>query len=420
MTAIMPAPAIVETGSNSLRLGPFTFGKHLKRWYEPFGNGQYGLIVTETNAPLLVASSSATNNDGDVIKWKKAAPSLTAGPWLMRNHYTNEGEVLWQDNSHQLHLISASGNELWKARVDGQILGDVTQIDIYRNDKLQMIFSTEKSIYCLDRNGNLVDGYPIRLSGVASSPVAALDYDNNRKYRILIGLKDGSIGNYGVDGKPISGWKFEAGNSEVITLEHIRIRGKDYVFALEKDGTIHLLKRNGTPRFEAKSSAAHHASQDFYFIDGETIGKTKMIYPDTTGNIVVLQFDQAVADYGLTGFSAGTHLLVTDITGDNKEDFVVADTKEVRAYDSDFKRLFKKSFETAVSGKPKAFSFSGNQKKIGIIVGEQQYLLDLNGDLQSGFPMPADRGFIIFDLDRDGNLEVVGHYQDELICRNLN
>ena len=343
---------------------PFQLERALQRTYSPQSNIAYRAVSIPISkasisqydmADDIVAdqedqsSSPVVSNSTLSVKWESVASELTSGPWLVKNHYTNEGEILWQDATNHLHLISATGKELWKARVDGQVYGDVHQIDIFRNDKLQMVFSTLTSIYCLDRNGNLVDGFPVRLETKASSPVAVFDYDSNRKYRLVIACEGGKAYNYTVDGKFTSGWNFSQKSTDVIHLEHIRVRGKDYVFALEESGQIHLLKRNGKSRYEAKSRALHHGDGDIYFINGESIGKTRMIYPDTTGNIVVLQFDQTAADYGLTGFSSGSQLVMKDINGDNKEDFVVADQREVRAYNSDYKRLFVKEFDQAVN-----------------------------------------------------------------------
>lgn len=414
---------------------PFQFDKALSRAYAPQNRISYQAIsVSISDSPKInyhPIEEIAEDNDSSgqeetepvsstlAIKWQSKASDLSSGPWLVRNHYTNEGEILWQDDSNHLHLVSATGKELWKARVDGQVNGNVDQIDIFRNDKLQMIFSTKTSIYCLDRNGNLVDGFPIRLESEASSPVAVFDYDSNRKYRLAIACEGGKAYNYTVEGKATSGWTFSQKSTDVVHLEHIRVRGKDYIFALEKSGQIHLLKRSGKSRYEAKSRALHHGTGDVYFINGESIGKTKMIYPDTTGNIVVLQFDQAAADYGLTGFSSGSQLVIRDINGDNKEDFVVADQKEVRAYNSDYKRLFVKEFDRSIDEGLKVYTFSSTDAKIGVAAGGYFYLIDPDGSIRNGYPVKSEESAIIFDLDRDGEMECIGVTGGKLLVYSL-
>ena len=142
-----------------------------------------------------------------------------------------------------------------------------------------------------------------------------------------------------------------------------------------------------------------------------------MIYPDTTGNIVVLQFDQAVADYGLTGVSQGTRLLMEDITGDGKEDLIVSDRSELRAYDSEYQRLFKKNFDAVIKSDVKAFRFSKQDQKIGVVTSRGQMLINPDGSIVDGFPIEADDGFVIYDLDRNGTLEVIGIHNNQLFCK---
>ena len=80
-----------------------------------------------------------------------------------------------------------------------------------------MVFNTADSLYILDRNGNNVENFPRRLESRASAGHTLLDYDNNRKYRILIPAEDKKVYNYDKNGEIVKGWKFEK-MPEIINL----------------------------------------------------------------------------------------------------------------------------------------------------------------------------------------------------------
>ena len=56
-------------------------------------------------------------------------------PSLVENHNTGEKEILVQDKANNLYLIANNGKILWKKKLESPILGEVFQIDFYRNSK---------------------------------------------------------------------------------------------------------------------------------------------------------------------------------------------------------------------------------------------------------------------------------------------
>ena len=409
-------PVSEDWKSQNVDYWPFIFHSSLERVYAGSDSSSYVSLAVAHSA-----QNTQTTISSEAIGWQLTLekPAIS-GPWLVKNHYTNEGEILVQTSDFKLHHIGSSGKELWTINIGEPIVGDVQQIDIFRNDKLQMIFNTSSKIYCLDRLGRHVDGFPVTLSGNATSPLAVLDYDSNKKYRLLIGLSNGNIVNYTVDGKQTSGWSFEdAGKSPVEYIEHIRIRNNDYVFALTKEGAINLLKRNGRSRYKSVAKAPNHKARDINFVGGSSIGDTRMYYPDTAGNIVVVQFDKAALDFGLTGFSQGSSLTMADLNNDGKSDFVVADGDQLRAYDASFTRLFKVSLASSIADKPKVFEFTKVDRRIGVVAGDQLHLFDTGGNEVSGFPLAGNRGFIIYDLNRDGKFECIRLSGNQLLATSL-
>ena len=107
------------------------------------------------------------------------------GPFAVHNHKTQALEWVVQDEENQLYLLDTTGDIVWKKQLDGAILGPVTQVDLYRNKRLQLAFTTAKSFQVLDRNGNAVLGYS-KKGMRSSSTLAVFDYDKQRNYRLVL------------------------------------------------------------------------------------------------------------------------------------------------------------------------------------------------------------------------------------------
>lgn len=170
-------------------------------------------------------------------------------PILVENHYTKTKEVLIQDSSKVLYLISSTGELIWKKQLDEFIYGHVTQIDVLKNNKLQMLISGETKVYLLDRLGNSVDGFPIQLPQRVVNAATVFDYDKNKNYRILIPTEDGTVHNFEASGKKVNGWSFNANKNPITNpIYHFLIQGKDYLVFTDNQGEIKATGRDGKKR----------------------------------------------------------------------------------------------------------------------------------------------------------------------------
>ncbi len=119
--------------------------------------------------------------------------SLTRGPWAVRNHKSGENEILCQSAANDLYLISNTGKIIWKKRLAEQILGSPLQIDYFKNDKLQMLFAGESSIYLIDKNGKMVTGFPIHFKVGAGSGLKLLNSNLDSQPEYWVYLKNKSL-----------------------------------------------------------------------------------------------------------------------------------------------------------------------------------------------------------------------------------
>ena len=68
-------------------------------------------------------------------------------PHFVKNHVTKNLDIVVQDTKNNLYLISKDGKVIWKKKINQPILGQISQIDIYKNGRLQLIFNTKNKIY---------------------------------------------------------------------------------------------------------------------------------------------------------------------------------------------------------------------------------------------------------------------------------
>ena len=194
-------------------------------------------------------SKQADASIAQIANVKLNAP-IVMRPQFVKNHRTNGQDIVVQDANNTLYLISNTGKVLWQKDLDGPILGTMEQIDLYRNGRLQLAFTTPSSFYVLDRNGNEVAPYPLSFKDRITQPLAIFDYDRNSNYRFVI-VQNDKVLMYDKKAKPVNGFTFrEAANPILFPPAHIRIANKDYIAILESDGTTNILSRTGKARIE--------------------------------------------------------------------------------------------------------------------------------------------------------------------------
>jgi hypothetical protein len=231
-------------------------------------NNTYYTNILFTFSNEKVASGRKGRSDRVVTNFDRGIAKLYA----VKSHVTRSDEILLQDSVNDLSLIGSDGSVLWKLPIGDKIVSDVSQVDFFKNGKLQYFFATQDAIHIIDRLGNYVEPYPLFLPNVKVEFVSIVDYDNSKKYRFLVGDIDGKLWMYDKEGNNLDGWKPNAlGGPLAMPARHYRIKGKDYIFAILKNGNVNLMTRRGDDirRFPLDSESI--PSGDFYLERGNTI-----------------------------------------------------------------------------------------------------------------------------------------------------
>ena len=212
--------------------------------------------------------------------------TCTRPPSLFKNHATGGQELAVVDDAHNLYLITAKGEVLWKRKIGSAVISEIHIVDAFRNNKLQMLFNTSDAIHLVDRNGNYVEGYPLKLKTQATAPMSVFDYENTRDYRLLIPCKGGMICNFSIDGKEPATFSKPKTDAVVnLPVKYANIGGSEYLVAVDAEGKIYTFSRRGQLKGTLQNKVVASCSS-FYIDAGANPGSSHIVYPDEKNGLL--------------------------------------------------------------------------------------------------------------------------------------
>ncbi|MDB2463054.1 ribonuclease HII, partial [Algibacter sp.] len=337
----------------------------------------------------IIAKNKKTTHVNSVseelnIKLDKA---ILNTPHFVKNHITKQKEIVVQDVNNNLYLISNQGKTLWKKQLQGPILGKIEQIDIYKNGRLQLAFATPNRVYILDRNGKVVTPFPLKFNDNITQPLAVFDYDNRKKYRLLV-TQDKNVLMYDTKGKIVNGFTFKStGNTIIAQPKHFRIGSKDYI-SFKTKNQLYILDRLGKTRVKPKQSYTY--SNQPLFLYNNTFTTTT-----ATGDLVSIDTKGNASSRNLN-LTKNHHIETTSKT-------LVTQTEN---------KLFIKNKTTTLDfgdyTNPKLFYINN---KIYVSTTDLQshkiYLYDSQSELLPNFPVYGNSSIELDNIDKDQSLEFV-------------
>lgn len=337
-------------------------------------------------------------------------------PEIVINHNNNAKEIIIQDINNNLYLLSSSGREIWKIPLDEQITSAVYQVDYYKNNRLQYLFTTKSRMHLIDRLGNYVERYPLQLRAKSTGPLALYDYYDNREYRIFVPCEDKRIYLYDIQGNIISGWEFgETENIVTGKISHYRHADRDYIVFNDKF-RAYILTRRGEERIRAQTNFTFSKNNKIWLDD---LSRTlRFIATDNTGKIRVINENGSVNTIEIREFGEDHYFALKDVNRNGQNDFIFIDGNKLEVYTQNKKLLFEYEFPGQISFPPNFYRFPRNQIKIGIVCRElmQIYLINHDGTLFNGFPLQGMTQFSIGYLSPAANkFNLIVGGQDNLL-----
>jgi len=322
--------------------------------------------------------------------------TMAKNPQFVVNHNTKRKEIVVQDTKNTLYLISSNGKVLWKKQLEGRIQGKINQVDIYKNGRLQLAFTTNNQFLILDRNGKEVKPFTIKYEGGNLNPLAVFDYEGKKDYRFVV-TQGEKVFMYNRKAEIVKGFKYTRAESPIINApKHIVIGNKDHlVFPLES-GILKILNRVGDVRVKVSDRIDFSENEVYLYKDKFTVSDKKGVLHqiDTRGRITKTSFNLN-SDHGLDATNNSLIYMndnVLSIKGKKVE------------------------LDLGVYTKPKIF-YIYDKIYVGVtdIQNQKVYLYDSQAKSIPNFPIFGTSMIDLNDIDNDRKLEVAVKNQNNSI-----
>jgi hypothetical protein len=107
------------------------------------------------------------------------------------DHLRNGTSVFVYDKEGNYKLIGPNGKLIWKNSLKVPITGTPIVIDVFENDKHQVLCKTEKSVHLIDLNGNSVGGFPYKSDHIITTDISEFVWNGTKRF--LFGNEKGEV-----------------------------------------------------------------------------------------------------------------------------------------------------------------------------------------------------------------------------------
>ncbi len=321
------------------------------------------------------------DKSGPVLEWKYPLDSLSSmQPISVINHNSRQTEIMVQDLKKILYLIDAEGRMIWKKQLPEFIMGKISQIDYFRNNKLQYLFNTTNAMYLIDRNGDFVERFPVFFKIPATSPITIVDYEDTKEYRIFIALQDLNVYCLTKDGKIVDGWKpFKTEEVVIKPIQYLRLADKDYIVILD-DKQPYFLNRKGEIRLRLSEPFKPSLNNNIrvqpktslmaeHFVLSDSLGQTRLIY--ASGQVKTLQ----------NPLVSTSHFFdYEDINNDQSKDYLFFDHDKMWGYNQGNKLISSINMGLDVDNNPFFYKFDTLEIKMLVFSAKEKKAQVLTND----------------------------------------
>jgi hypothetical protein len=335
--------------------------------------------------------------------------TVSSKPYMVINHTDKAKEIVIQDDANKIYLINNAGKIIWTKQLSEKIMSDILQVDAFKNGKLQLLFNTHDAIHMLDRNGNYMKGFPLKLESPATNAIAVVDYEKNRDYRIFVACENKKIRCFKSNGEEVKAFKFNKSDSKVyVPLQYVNVESKDVLCAIDDKGKIYLLNRQGEIYSNIKENLAE-GIRNFYIEPGKNFSGSTVIAADALGNIIKVSLNGKKESIKLDDFESTPFFDYKDINNDTIKEYIFLFNNELKVFSKDKSLLFTHEFNETIAQAPLFFRFLDGSGKIGVLSEKtnELYLFNDNGSLYKGFPLEGETPFSIGDMNNNSIYNVI-------------
>ena len=318
----------------------------------------------------------------------KLPDELATNPQFVTNHLNKKKEIVVQDQKNVLYLISSKGKILWKKQLESMIQGRIQQVDIFKNGRLQLAFTTQNQLMVLDRNGKEVKQFTKTFEGGNLNPLAVFDYEKKKNYRFVVTQNTNTF-MFDSKAKIVKGFKFTKAEHPIIgSPKHLVIGSKDYLVFKLKDGSLKLLNRVGDIRTKVNEKIDFSENEVFVYKNRFALTDNKGVLHEIDPKGKIKKTDLNLSnDHGL--FTTGKTLATMN------ENMLSIKGEQIE-------------LEMGVYTPPKIFYLNDKiYVSVTDLQNEKIYLFDSQAKSIANFPLSGASSIDIQDIENDKTLDIL-------------
>jgi hypothetical protein len=341
--------------------------------------------------------------------------------FVVESHVSKDDQLLIQDSSFHVSLTSADGKVLWQLPLGEPIVGQVHQIDYFRNNKLQYLFSTASTLYLIDRLGKPVEPFPVQLKTRDAEHVSVIDYDHSKKYRFLIASRSGKLWMYDKDGKVLEGWNpNDVEGALLVPARHHRLKGKDYIVAIRTDGVVNLMNRRGESLKNFPLKFDTRLSGNYFLEIGTSLANTYFVVIAREGFKIRFSLEGKILNREtLTKTSTDAQFcLVCDAS---RRSYIVArqENKQLTLFAEDGREILKNDYVGLHPSRVEYYDFGAGNVYYTVtdLLEDLSFIYDGRGNLITQSPLEHD--WIGIRQHENESLDVFGTLRETLTIQQV-
>lgn len=323
-------------------------------------------------------------------------------PQVMMNYSLGMQVILVQDKSKKLYALDKEGMLLWKKNLDGEIISNIQEVDLFGNGKRQWMFNTGHQIYIIHDNGENCQGWPAWIPTGTKFPVSLFDPNSDRNYQIFCSGIHNKITAFNGQGRPLPYWNpKEVWPNIKSAIGNFYFKGNQVYWFLNEVGKLQFMNREAKSNMDIILDSQYKFNQvnitaidtDEFIIRGlDSNELVKIKYSSDKKPVINKQ-----AAVGFNSFS----LVKND---QYKYDYLFQNELQILLQNEMGDVLFKKTWTEPIITNAQ-YTFLGEEKKIVYLnkINNTLHADQINGKDYPPFPIQTNGRYAIGDLFNDGD-----------------
>jgi len=373
------------------------------------------------NYRFNLSYSQENFNDEPGVLWTlNADTTIITRPFLFKNHITKGNEIVFQTAGNKIYLQNATGKNIWKKQINEQIRSEIFTVDVFKNKKYQLLFNTDNYLHLIDRNGNYVQGYPMKLPAKATNKLCLFDYENKNELRLFIACADKRIYNFSPWGIRQEGFKpLSTANEVTLPIKYCKVGLSDYLVTADVKGHIYAFSRRGDGRIDFRNKLIEDAA-DFEIEAGNLLSNTQIIYYDNKSHLLEkISLADKKEIYKTSESESKPAYCFHDFDKNKIVDAIIAYPDKLEVYDLNGTKHFSRDLpENGVAGSVNFYNVSNNNYIITFdSINSVSFVNDIEQKTVKEFRSSCET--VICDLFNDGKSYLLVVLNGELKCVKL-